>query len=452
MAAGRLTGLAFLLSALTTAAPSLAAVEKQGEWPTDEKKVSLDVERVPQEDAIKRLAEAAGWSVVIHAPSTEPASLHVKDQPADKVLSLLLEGGDYVARRDGTLISISRAPAAKAAEPAPAVPPVPPVPAAPPVPPVPPAPPVPPNVAGDAPAAKPEHPGAHANKGEGKDREVVGQNLVIEKDEVVKDVHLIGGTLTVKGVVTGDVEVAGGMVTIEPGAHVMGDAQVMGGSLNVKKGARLDGDARIVGGKLDREEGAVVAGDVSTRVEEEKHDEPSNAQHFMREFSEAMTGGALLFALGAVLIALFTKRAESLKVEIAARPMRSFALGIVGSLGAIALLVALCITLVGIPVAVVGLLAGTFGVFAAMCSTLEVVGRALIGHKTKNEYAHLALGCALFVLTGPLPVIGGIVRVVVVLVAIGSLVATRAAGLVPAKKGAKSMAPDSHPYRSAEVI
>ncbi|MDI3283588.1 polymer-forming cytoskeletal protein [Polyangium sp. 15x6] len=449
MAARRLSGLAFLLSAVTTAAPSLAAIEKQGEWPADEKKVSLDVERVPQEDAIKRLAEAAGWSVVLHAPSTEPASLHVKDQPADKVLSLLLEGGDYVARRDGTLISISRAPAAKAAEAAPAVPPVPPTPA---VPPVPPAPPVPPNISGDAPAAKPENPGAHANKGEGKDREVVGQNLVIEKDEVVRNVHLIGGTLTVKGVVTGDVEVAGGMVSIEPGAHVMGDAQVMGGSLNVKKGARLDGDARIVGGKLDREEGAVVAGDVSTRIEEEKDDEPTNAQHIMREFSESMTGGALLFALGAVLIALFTKRAESLKVEIAARPMRSFALGIVGSLGAVALLAALCITLVGIPVAVVGLLAGTFGVFAAMCSVLEVVGRALIGHKTKNEYAHLALGCALFVLTSPLPVIGGLVRVVVVLVAIGSLVATRAAGLVPAKKGAKTIGDDSHPYRSAEVV
>ncbi|MDI1451578.1 polymer-forming cytoskeletal protein [Polyangium sp. 6x1] len=453
MAGRRLSGLAFLLSALTMAAPSLAAVEKQGEWPADEKKISLDVERVPQEDAIKRLAEAAGWSVVIHAPSTEPASLHVKDQPADKVLSLLLEGGEYVARRDGTLISISRAPAAKSAEAAPAVPPVPPVPPLPAVPPVPPAPPAPPNVSGDAPAAAPSSGAAAHGKGEGKDRDVVGQSLVIEKDEVVKDVHLIGGTLTVKGIVTGDVEVAGGTVTLEPGAHVMGDVQVMGGSVHVKKGARLDGDSQIVGGKLEREEGAVVGGDVSTRIKaEEKDDEPSNAQHFMREVSESMTGGALLFALGAVLIALFTKRAESLKVEIAARPMRSFALGIVGSLGAVALLVALCITVVGIPVAVVGLLAGVFGVFAAMCAVLEVVGRALIGHKTKNEYAHLALGCALFVLTGLLPVIGGIVQAVVVLVAIGSLVATRAAGLVPAKKGAKPPTDDSHPYRSAEVI
>lgn len=446
-----LSGLAFSLLALTTAAPALGAVEKQGEWPADEKKISLDVDRVPQEDAIKRLAEAAGWSVVIHAPSNEPASLHVKDQPADKVLALLLEGSDYVARRDGTLISISRASAAKAPD-APAVPPVPPVP---PVPAVPPVPPVPPNVSADAPAAEEGESGeaqAKARKGEGKDREVVGQSLIIEKDEVVKDVHLVGGALRIRGTVTGDVEVAGGTVTLEPGAHVMGDAQVMGGSLHVTKGARLDGDARIVGGKLVREEGAVVKGDVSTRIQADDDDEPTNAQRFMREASESMTGGALLFALGAVLLALFTRRAESLKVEIAARPMRSFALGVVGSLGAVALLVALCITVVGIPVAVVGLLAGVFGVFAAMCAVLEVVGRALIGHKTKNEYAHLAFGCALFVLAGMLPVVGDIVPVVVVLVAIGSLVATRAAGLIPMKKGPSTKVDDSHPYRSAEIV
>lgn len=432
--------------ALSLAPSALAAVEKGGEWPAEEKKVTLDVERVSREEAIKRLAAAAGWSIVVHAPSADPVDIHVKDQPADKVLALLLDDADYTAKRDGNLLSIARAHApAVAAAPVGAVPPVPPVP---PVPEVAPAPPVPP-----APPAPPAPP--VAMKRQGKDREVVAQNLVIEKGEIVRDVHVAGGSLEVRGTVTGDVEVVGGRVTVDNGAQVMGDVQVMGGSVLVKNGGRVDGDAQIVGGKLEREEGAIVSGDVSANAEEEQHEHEesvSTTAHMLSETGEAITGGALLFALGAVLLALFTKRAETLKVEVAARPMRSFALGIVGTFGALALLVALSVTVIGIPVAVIALLLGTFGVFAAMCSVLEVAGKAVIGHKTKNEYVHLAFGCGMFLLAGALPWLGGLVKAAVVLTAIGTLVATRAAGFIPPKKGSGNMGSDAHPYRSADAI
>lgn len=429
-----LSGLVALTGSIALSAPAFASVEKQGEWPADEKKVSLDVSRVTREDAIKRLADAAGWSVVVNAPNTDPVDIHVKDQPADKILTLLLSDTDYVAKRDGSLISIEHARAA-ANVPPPAPPP-------PPAAPAPPAPPI---------AAEVEH---GPKKGEGKDREVVGHSLTIEKDEVVRNVHLIGGSLNVKGTVTGDVEVVGGAVALESGAHVMGDAEVMGGSMVLKKGAKLDGDAQIVGGTLNREEGAIVGGDVSSRVREnddDEHESGSFISRAVREIGECMTAGALLFALGAVMISLFTKRSDTLKVEIASKPMRSFAMGIVGVAGGIALFIALCVTIIGIPVAVVGLIGAIFGVFAAMCATLEVVGRALIGHRTRNEYAHLAFGCALFVVAMALPVFGGIAKLVLVLVSIGSLVSTRAAGLIPPKKGTNKV-DDTHPYRSVEAI
>jgi cytoskeletal protein CcmA (bactofilin family) len=434
--------------ALSLAPQAFAAVERSGEWPADEKKVTLDVDRVSREEAIKRLAAAAGWSIVVHAPSADPVDIHVQDQPADKVLALLLDDANYRAKRDGSLLSISRVSDAAAAvapvPPVPAVPPVPPVPAAMPTPPVVPAVPAPP-----APM-----------KRQGKDREVVSQNLVIEKGEVVRDVHVAGGSLEIRGTVTGDVEVVGGTVTVDNGAQVMGDVEVMLGSVSVKNGGRIEGDAVIVGGKLNREEGGVIGGDVSSRGEEStgegghEHEEQTvhTNTHFISDAGETITGGALLFALGAVLLALFTKRAESLKVEVAARPMRMFALGIVGSLGALALFVALCVTVIGIPVAVVGLLAGTIGVFAAMCSVLEVVGKALIGHKTSNEYVHLAFGCGLFLLAGALPWIGGLVKAAVALIAIGTLVATRGAGLIPQRKGNRNGGSDAHPYRSADAL
>ncbi len=435
-----LTGLMCLLGALALAAPAAAIVDKKGEWPAEDKKISLDIDNTPQDEAIKRLAEAAGWSIVVKGLSDDKTSVHVKDQPADKVLSLILADGEWSAQRDGTLISISRNMSQKAV---------------PPMPPLPPLPPSPPDaevkkeikivINGNASADDSNGP----KKGEGKDREVVGQNLVIEKDEVVRNVHLVGGTLVIKGIVTGDVEVVGGKVTLESAARVMGDIEAMGGAVLVKTGARLDGDAQIVGGHFEREEGATVLGNVATRIESDD-DKEGTMGAMIRELGECTTAGAFLFALGAVLISLFTKRSETLKVEFATRPMRAFALGIAGVIGGIALFCAMCVTLVGIPFAVIGLLLAILAMFAAMTSVLEVIGKALIGHKTQNEYAHLAFGCGLFALAMAIPVVDDLAKLVLGLVSIGTLVATRGAGLIPQRKTSQSS--DAHPYRSAEAV
>ena len=86
---------------------ALAAVRRVGEWPSGDEKVSLSLESVSRADAIKRLADEAGWSVVVQASEGEPVELHVKHQPAVKVLELLLDDGRYVAKRTGTLIAIA---------------------------------------------------------------------------------------------------------------------------------------------------------------------------------------------------------------------------------------------------------------------------------------------------------------------------------------------------------
>ena len=68
---------------------------------------------------------------------------------------------------------------------------------------------------------------------------------------------------------------------------------------------------------------------------------------------------------------------------------------------------------------------------------------ALLAHRTKNPYVHLAFGGLLFLVAGAIPYVGGVVKLVVVLTAIGSVAVTRAAGLLPAKLRGAS------PYRDA---
>lgn len=443
-----LAALVGLCTVLAVANSANAAVEKKGEWPAEDKKVTLSLDDIDQKDALEKLAEEAGWSIVLKGMGIEKTTLHVKDQSAEKVLNVLLAEGDWIAQRDGSLISISRSPSSKPAVEAIVIPPVPPVPP----PPAPPAPEVKPDIKIKVSVNADDENGP--KKGEGKDREVVGQNLVIEKDEVVRNVQLVGGSLVVKGTVTGDVELVGGTVELDPGSRVMGDVEVMGGSVDVKNGARIDGDTQIVGGHLQREEGAQVHGNVSTRIEgDEDHHENAAGMgaRAMREMGECTTAGAFLFALGSVILALFSKRSETLKVEFAARPMRMFGLGIAGFFGGLVTLGALCVTVIGIPFAAIGLLLAIVGTFVAMTSVLEVAGRALIGHKTKNEYAHLAFGCALFAVTMMIPVVDDIAKIALMFISIGTLVATRGAGLIPERKNGPTIS-DAHPYRSAEAV
>jgi hypothetical protein len=144
----------------------------------------------------------------------------------------------------------------------------------------------------------------------------------------------------------------------------------------------------------------------------------------------AITRTALLFAFGVVLWALAGPRVERMRDEVVGRPMRSFAVGLVSVVAGAVLLVVLCVTIVGIPVALLVGLAGVVGTYAGVCAALTTVGAALLRHRTVSPYVHLALGCAIYLVLGAIPFIGRFVTAAVVLVGLGALVATRAAGLI----------------------
>jgi hypothetical protein len=129
---------------------------------------------------------------------------------------------------------------------------------------------------------------------------------------------------------------------------------------------------------------------------------------------------------------------ERLRAEVATRPMRSFALGVVGSIAAVALFVVLCVTLVGIPVALIGGLVGIVAAYAGIAAVLTTAGEALLRHRTQSPYVHLAVGCALLLVVGAIPLVGGLVKAAVAFMGVGVLIATRGAGLFPPKTLARS--------------
>ncbi|MBX3226504.1 MAG: polymer-forming cytoskeletal protein [Labilithrix sp.] len=422
MKLGRFVGPAVVaLVAFVLSSSAGAAVKKEGTWPAVEKDVDLAIDGPPSE-ALKVLAREAGWSLVLQdgaAIDAAGTNVHVavQGQAADTVLDALFVGRDVVAHRSGQLVTLTAASTPIAAA-----------------------------------SARTPSPFPTAR---GEDRDVVGSNVVVSADEIVHDVTVTGGSATVKGTVTGSLVVTGGSATLRSGAHVVGDATVLGGKLRIEKGARVDGSARVTGGKLERDDGATIGGEVSTtaagrrdrpraKQEDAGAEPPSRVASAAQGIGRALTRASLLFVLGCVLLALLGPRMERLRVEVASRPMRSFALGLVGAIaGSIALAVTLfvlCVTVIGIPVAIALALGLFLALYGSVASVLTTFGAAVAGHRTDNPYVQLLVGCGAYLVATCIPWIGGLTSFVVIMLALGALLGTRGAGFFERKSRAALMA------------
>lgn len=415
----------FLITALAFVVPfsAGATLKKEGAWPSSEKKVTFEFEGKPSE-GLQALAKQAGWSLVVSKGATageHDVHVDVVDQPADEVLEALFVDSDVVAHRTGAIVTVTPNRAAEAPAAAPPLPPA--TPAVPPVPTV-----------------------------RGEDRNVMGGRVVVRADEVVHTVTVTGGSAAIEGTVTGDLVVMGGSAKVRSGGRVIGDATVFGGSLEIENGGRVDGDVGVVGGSVKRAKGAIIGGRVVNGGENDgnvrirlqdgqittdtvpKREEPKTFASRAHAFGRKVTNMALLFVLGSVLLALLTNRMERLRIETASRPMKTFAWGIIatllGSIATLVLLVVLCITVVGIPLAVLLALGLVVAFYGSMAAVLTTFGGAVLGHKTQNPYAHLLLGCAAFLVLSSIPWIGGVVTFAVAMMAVGALATTRLAGFL----------------------
>jgi hypothetical protein len=415
-----------LLAILLVAGLATGAVKRAGNWPEVDKPISLDLSGISRAEAVRKVADAAGWSIVAKGLPEDRIDLHVKNQPAARVLDMVLSEGGYLAKRDGDLIQIQRD---DAASDAPAAPP----PAVVPTPPTPPTPPTAPS------APSPTHRKHKKHSSDDKSRTVFGGTVRVEPDEVVDDISLFGGTVDLLGKATGDVTVFGGTVHVYPGAQIEGDLAVIGGEVQIDDDASVEGDVAALGGAVHRGSRAKIGGEVKMLGDEHEKGErssdgPWTVAKIGRAIGVQMTKTALLFLLGAVVIAIATRRMQLLQSEIALRPMRSMALGIASVFVAAVLIVLLCVTIVGIPVALAAIFIGILAAYAGICATLSVMGSAIVGHRSENPYVHLAVGCGVFLVAGAIPYFGGLITLLILLAGLGAFAATRAAGFIPVQR------------------
>ncbi|TSC26757.1 polymer-forming cytoskeletal protein [Corallococcus sp. Z5C101001] len=281
-------------------------------------------------------------------------------------------------------------------------------------------------------------------------RDVVarGQNLEVKQGESVESAVVYGGNLIVRGTVEGDAVAFGGNLEIH--GRVDGDAHSFGGNVILGPDAEVDGDVSAFGGQVQKADGANVSGSLESfggaglgRMlsgeikrglrDSRSHDAPardndddddhdgggSSLAWFILEF-------ALLFGLGFLGQMFFPARMKELGEEIRARPNKNLFVGVLGSLALIPLTVVLCVTLIGIPVALALLIASTLGTalgYAALASELGTHLPVMRGRKTQALV--LALGLGILLVVSHIPVVGILLNLLLIPLAFGAVIRSR---------------------------
>jgi hypothetical protein len=281
------------------------------------------------------------------------------------------------------------------------------------------------------------------------DRIVVGGAFTLESGEVLDGSLIVfGGSALVESgaTVTGDVVVFGGTASID--GRIEGSVVGVGGTLTLSDQAVVEGDLSTIGGTFNREPGAIVGGGVLTGINIPNlslvpprfsiPEWPGIRSIFRQDFNPFWKGAwfvlrSLLGAAFAALIVMFIPNSTERVSQTAVN--QPFLSGGVGCLTAIVVplaLVILAVTLILIPVSLLGgllLVAAWF--FGRIAIGLEI-GRRLGNVFGRSWPSPLAAGAGTFLLSvvvdgagSFIPCVGWILPAIVGAVALGAVILSR---------------------------
>ncbi|WP_135827689.1 polymer-forming cytoskeletal protein [Halorussus halobius] len=259
---------------------------------------------------------------------------------------------------------------------------------------------------------------------------------VLVAGQVNGDLEAFAGNVRINGTVTGDASAVGGNVFLDEGGRV--DGALEAGAGNVVVEGEVGGDARLgaetvtvgpsavvggdlaYGGDLDLADGASVAGEV--REESNVNPDVGPVGGTLPGWVSWAYGLLANLVLGAIAVLAFPRFSDGLADRVAGDPLRSGGVGLLLLVGVPVLLVLLAISLVGIPLALVGAFAYAFVLWLGYVYGAFAVGTLLLGlADAANRWLALAVGLVAVSLVGIVPVVGGLVEFAVLLLGLGAL-------------------------------
>jgi cytoskeletal protein CcmA (bactofilin family) len=267
------------------------------------------------------------------------------------------------------------------------------------------------------------------------DFEAFGGTIIV-RGTVTGDLEAVGGSIEIDGTVDGDVEASGGNVVVGEQATVGGDVEAAGGNVNIA--GQVDGSADIAAeeitlaetasvdgdleyeGSLTREDGAVVGGSISQG--DASVSLFGGVGKSIPAWAFGVYGLLANLLLGAVLLLVFPQFSNAVTSRVVESPLRSGGIGFIAAITVPILLLVLLITVVGIPLSLLGM--GAFGLAIWIGA---VYGRIAIGAwlteqaNVTNQWLALLVGVAVIAVATRVPMLDGVVQLAVVLLGFGAL-------------------------------
>lgn len=344
------------------------APELHGTWPETES-LTVVAEGVPASIALERAAASAGLGFIGVLPDDPTVHVRVQGAPLREIVLAIVGTAPLHIERGATLLIVRP-------------------------------------LAHDDNAAVTTAPSPSAPVSSSGDRVAFGDDVVVRRGEVVDSAVSFGGTVTVEGEVLGDAVSMGGDVIIGPGAVVRGEAVTMGGQV------RVDPLGRV---------GSVVS-DITLHLDHPRAAEP----HWLLTLMGSAAKHALLFVYGLVLLGLASARLEAVIESVREAPVRTSLTGVLAALAALALFVVLCITLIGIPAALLLMVVAAIAFYSGLVAVAAWIGRALpVPRLADSPVLQLAAGVAVLFLAAQVPFGGTLLLIGAGLTGFGAVVLTR---------------------------
>ena len=238
----------------------------------------------------------------------------------------------------------------------------------------------------------------------------IGGDVHIEKDERVDDAVAVGGSVYVDGIVDGDVVAIGGTLHLGEEAVIYGDAVTIGGKLNQTEGAKIHGTTVDVGSfdfdnifkNMDFFEG--------------NHNIPRGLRFI------PFIGLLALVLLFSVLI---PKELNKVASYVRNEPLMMFLWGLLGVVLIIPLALMLAISIIGIALIPIEMLAVFLATLIGFVAVAILIGKRVLkalNSETPSIVLSAVLGVVLLWLVGLIPILGPIVKTVAAITGFGAVI------------------------------
>ncbi len=250
------------------------------------------------------------------------------------------------------------------------------------------------------------------------DRVAFGGSVTVDPGTEVSDAVAFGGTVTVAGDVRGDAVAFGGDVRIADGGHVRGDAASFGGRVVVEDGGVIDGETIQLGT-------AGLAGSILGALNRPAATVFSWPTRMGFWFLGAGARFLCFFLLGLLVLGLAPSRVLAVASAVEREPAKAAGVGLLGALAFLPVTLLLVCTIVGIAVVPIFWLATVLAGFFGFVAVALVIARRLPTKRKLTQAGLLAVGSAVVVSVGLVPVIGKLLWLAGGLMAIGGVLMTR---------------------------